>query len=328
MQQSESEGYQTTPGVPGRLEDRVRFSVVVPVHNSEPSLQELYDRLAATFAAMECGFEVVFVNDDSRDGSLDVLRSLRQQHPDRVRVLSLVRNQGQHVALMRGFQFCSGDIVVTIDDDLQHSPEDIPAMYAVLQQGHDAVFGSYRQKAHGFIQNLGSAFVRRLNRHIFDLPRGLRLTSFRLIRRDVVDHFKTARTSFPYISGLIFSTTRNVVNVDVRHEPRHHGHSGYSLPKLIRLSFNLLINYSAMPLKAMAWIGMGTSLLAFLAAGTFAARQLMIGRAPEGWTSLAVLISVFFAILFAMMFVMAEYLSRLLTDSADRPAPPIREILE
>jgi glycosyltransferase involved in cell wall biosynthesis len=305
-----------------------RFSVVVPVYNSESSLEELASRLQAAFTAMGAEYEVIFVDDGSRDRSLEVLRRLKDLYAGRVRVISLYRNQGQHTALMCGFRFCTGDVVVTIDDDLQHAPEDIPGMYAVLAQGYDAVFGAYRQKAHGLLQNLGSAFVRRLVHRIFDPPRDLRLSSFRLIRREVVDHFKEARTSFPYISGLILSTTHRVANVDVTHQPRRYGRSGYTLPKLIRLSFNLLINYSAIPLKAIAWLGMATSLLAFIAGAVFVARQLLLGRAPEGWTSLAVLISAFAGILFAMMFVMAEYLSRLLAEAADRPAPPIREILD
>jgi glycosyltransferase involved in cell wall biosynthesis len=317
----------TAPSAPGAPAGPVRFSVVVPVYNSESSLEELASRLDATFTAMGAGYEVIFVDDGSRDGSLTVLRRLKDLYPGRVRVVSLYRNQGQHIALMCGFRFCTGDVVVTIDDDLQHDPEDIPAMYAVLEQGYDAVFGAYRQKAHGLLQNLGSAFVRRLVHRIFDPPRDLRLSAFRLIRSEVVDHFKEARTSFPYVSGLILSTTHRVTNVEVAHHPRRYGRSGYTLPKLIRLSFNLLINYSAIPLKAMAWLGMAASLLAFVAGAVFVTRQLLLGRAPEGWTSLAVLISAFAGILFAMMFVMAEYLSRLLSEAADRPAPPIREII-
>ena len=307
---------------------RLDFSVVVPVYNSEPSLEELYARLAATFASMAKTFEIIFVDDGSRDGSLEVLRRLRESAPGLVRVVSLYRNQGQHVALMCGFRYCRGDVIVTIDDDLQQYPEDIPAMMEVLDQGYDAVFGAYRHKAHGLLQNLGSALVRKLNHRIFRPPQELHLSSYRLIRRGVVDHFKAARTAFPYISGLILSTTHRVANAPVRHQRRPSGRSGYTLSKLIRLSFNLLINYSAVPLKAIAWVGMGTSLIAFVVGAVFTVRQLLIGSAPVGWTSLAVLLSFFAGILFAMMFVVAEYLSRLLTEVSDRPSPPLREVLE
>jgi glycosyltransferase involved in cell wall biosynthesis len=308
--------------------ERPGFSVVVPVYNSERSLEELYARLAAAFESMAQTFEVVFVDDGSRDGSLGVLRSLHARNPGRVRVLSLYRNQGQQVALMAGFRYCRGEVVVTIDDDLQHSPEDIPAMYAVLQQGHDAVFGSYRRKAHPIMQNLGSRMVRRLVHRIFDPPEGLEMSAFRLIRRDVVEHVTGYPTSFPYISGMILSTTQRVVNVEVRHDDRRYGRSGYTLPKLLKLSYNLLVNYSALPLKAIGWVGMAASLVAFVAGAVFVIRQLVTGRAPAGWTSLAVLVSFFSGAIFAMMFVMAEYLSRLLTEVSRRPPHPVREILD
>lgn len=315
-----------TAEAPG-AEPRPDFSVVVPVYNSERSLEELYRRLEATFAAMGRTFEVVFVDDGSRDGSMAVLRALHDRHPGRVRALSLYRNQGQQAALMCGFRQCAGDLVVTIDDDLQHLPEDIPVLYARLQEGYDAVFGSY-PRANGFLKNLGSRLVRRLVHRIFDPPEGLEMSAFRLIRRDVVEHVKAYRTSFPYLSGMILSTTPSVANAEVRHEERRYGRSGYTLPKLIKLSFNLLVNYSALPLKAIGWLGMGVSLAAFVTGTVFMIRQLLIDRAPEGWTSLVVLMSFFSGVLFAMMFVMAEYLSRLLTEVANRPPHAVREILE
>ena len=141
------------------------------------------------------------------------------------------------------------------------SPEDIPVLYEKLQEGYDAVFASFPKKAHGFLQNLGSRLVGRLVHRIFDPPEGLEMSAFRLIRRDVVEHVKAYRTSFPYLSGMILSTTHRVANAQVRHDERRYGRSGYTLPKLVRLSFNLLVNYSALPLKAIGWVGMGASLV-------------------------------------------------------------------
>jgi glycosyltransferase involved in cell wall biosynthesis len=244
-----------------------------------------------------------------------------------VRVIALYRNHGQHTALMCGFQYCTGDYVVTIDDDLQHAPEDIPVLHAKLQEGHDAVFGCFRQKAHRPLQNLGSRFVARLNRRILRPPQALRLSSFRIIRRPVVEHFRSLNTVYPYVSAMILSTTHRVANAAVRHEPRRHGRSGYTTRSLIRLSYNLLVNYSAIPLKVIGYIGLFTSLVAVTAGITFVARELILHRAPTGWTSLAVLLSVFFGLVFAMLFVMAEYLSRLLTEVSNRLPPPIREVL-
>jgi len=216
---------------------------------------------------------------------------------------------------------------VTIDDDLQHRPEDIPVLHARLQEGYDAVFASYPRRD-GLLKALGSRLVGRLAHRIFDPPAGLQMSAFRLIRGEVVEHVKAYRTSFPYLTGMILSTTHRVANAEVEHQARRYGRSGYTLGKLIRLSFNLLVNYSALPLKAIGWVGMGVSLVAFVAGAVFTVRQLLIGQAPQGWTSLAVLVSLFSGVLFAMMFVMAEYISRLLTEVSNRPPPAVREILD
>lgn len=304
------------------------FSVVVPVYNSEASLEELTRRLSETFDAMGVTFEIIFVDDGSRDGSLEVLRSLHERYPGKVRVISLYRNHGQQAALMCGFGYCTGDLVVTLDDDLQHSPEEIPALYATLQGGYDVVIGSYEARAHHRFRNIGSSVVRWLNHRIFDLPGDLKLTSYRMIRIDIVRHLLTFRTSFPYISGMILSTTHRVANAQVSHQPRPHGRSGYSLPKLVKLSYNLLVNYSSIPLRLIGYVGISASMLSFAAGSVFAVRQVLTGGAPEGWTSLFVLLSFFSGCIFAMLFVMAEYVSRLLTEVARPQTPLVREELE
>ena len=134
----------------------IDFSVVVPVYNSQDSLRELYERLDATFTAMERSFEVIFVNDGSTDDSLAVLTELHRDSGD-IRVIDLHKNHGQQSALMSGFQYCTGDVVVTMDDDLQHSPEDIPVMYERLLEGYDSIFGSFKAKQHRIDANVGSA---------------------------------------------------------------------------------------------------------------------------------------------------------------------------
>ena len=227
---------------------------------------------------------------------------------------------------MSGFRFCSGEVIVTIDDDLQHSPEDIPALYDTLRQAQDVVIGSYIEKSHGRLRNLGSIFVRWLNQRIFQTPPELRLSSYRLIRKDIVRYLLSFRTSFPYISGMIFSATSQVANVQVSHEPRRHGRSGYTLSKLVKLSYNLLINYSALPLRFIGGVGMLASLVAFVAGAAFLIRQVATDGAPQGWTSLIVLLSFFSGIICAMLVVMTEYVSRLLTEAATRPNSPIRKV--
>ncbi|MEA3502228.1 MAG: glycosyltransferase [Actinomycetota bacterium] len=304
----------------------IDFSVVVPVYNSQDSLRELYERLDATFAAMECSFEVIFVNDGSTDGSLAILTDLHRSTGN-VRVVDLFKNHGQQSALMSGFQYCTGDVVVTMDDDLQHSPEDIPVMYERLLEGYDAIFGSFEIKQNRIDANIGSAMIRSVNHHLFDPPPGLRMSAFRLIKSEVVDVIKHVRTPFPYITGMILSTTNRITNVTVRHDERRYGSSGYSFRSRARLSRNLLINYSALPLRLMGYFGLLASAIGLITGGFFMARQIMVGQAPAGWTTLIVLVSFFSAVMFVMLFVIGEYLSRILRELRDDRSYAIRQEL-
>ena len=302
----------------------VDFSVVVPVYNSESSLQELNDRLEATFAEMECTHEVIFVNDGSTDGSLDVLKELHRGSRS-VRVIDLFKNHGQQSALMSGLQYCKGDVVVTMDDDLQHSPEDIPAMYERLQEGYDSIFGSFETKQHGIGANLGSAMIRSVNHRLFHPPPGLRMSAFRLIRKQIVDIIKHVRTPFPYVTGMVLSTTNRIANVTVRHDDRRYGSSGYSFRSRARLSRNLLVNYSPLPLRFVGYLGLIASAVGMVTGGFFMVRQMISGLAPAGWTTLIVLVSFFSAVLFVMLFVIGEYLSRILRELGDNRSYPIRQ---
>ncbi len=302
----------------------IDFSVVVPVYNSQDSLRELYERLDATFTAMERSFEVIFVNDGSTDDSLAVLTELHRDSGN-IRVIDLYKNHGQQSALISGFQYCTGDVVVTMDDDLQHSPEDIPVMYERLLEGYDSIFGSFEAKQHRIDANVGSALIRSVNHRLFDPPPGLRMSAFRLIKSEVIDVIKHVRTTFPYVTGMILSTTNRIGNVTVQHDERRYGSSGYSFRSRARLSRNLLINYSALPLRLMGYLGLFASAVGTIMGGFFMVRQLMGGQAPAGWTTLVVLVSFFNAVMFVMLFVIGEYLSRILRELSDDRSYAVRQ---
>lgn len=303
------------------------FSVVVPVYNSRDSLAELFERLRTVFASMGRTFEVIFVNDCSRDGSYEVLKEIVRTHGEAV-VISLTKNYGQQNALMCGFNYCRGDYVVTLDDDLQNRPEDIPVLYRKIREGYDAVFGTYPRKQHSALKNMASYVIRRLNHVLFLEDRTLRFSSFRMLKRSIADEIKTIKTPFPYISGMILTISNYVANVEVTHCPRKYGRSGYSLRKLISLSFNLLINYSSIPLRAVGVVGLIVSLFLFCIAGVAVLRELLSGKAPLGWTTIVVLLSFNNAIMLIMFFILGEYISRILRESSRMKQYSIREILK
>jgi hypothetical protein len=170
--------------------------------------------------------------------------------------------------------------------------------------------------------------MRMVSQAAFRPKKGLRLSSFRIVRRNLIDQIKSSRTPFPYISGLLLSASVNITNVDVRHEPREHGRSGYTLGKLVDVSYNLLINRSSIPLKFMGYIGVCASLLAFVTGVVFIMRKLLVGQAPTGWTSLIVLISFFSGLIILMLALLGEYVSRILREIANEKQYTIRESLQ
>lgn len=308
------------------MRDKPAFSVVIPVYNSQESLRELHRRLGETFRLMGKTCEIIFVNDGSHDGSLDVLHELKKNDP-RVIVIDLMRNFGQQNALLCGFSYCQGDYVITIDDDLQNPPEEIPKLFQKLQEGYDAVFASYRRKKDKIYKNLGSLLVRKLTQKIFDLKNNLRFSSFRIIRKAIVDEIIQVRTPFPYISGMLLSVTRKIVNVQVEHNKRQFGHSNYTFGKLVRLAFNLLINYSTYPLKIISIGGIFISFIAFSIGIIVLIRKMMAESVRAGWTSTVMLISFFASIFFLIAFIFGEYLKRILAAVEKKKQYSVKNVI-
>ena len=309
------------------MKEKPVFSIVVPVYNAEKTLRELYNRVNETFVKMNKSFEMIFVNDCSKDHSLDELNKLKEIY-DNITIIELSRNAGQQNALISGFQYCSGDFIVTIDDDLQNPPEEIPKLYSKIQEGYDAVFGEYHKKEDKLYKNIGSKFFRSFNHKIFKLDRDLKFSSFRLIKRDIIDQIKESQTPFPYISGMILEVTDNVINTYVDHVPRKLGRSGYNLAKLVNLSFNLLINYSSIPLRFFSYIGLLISLISFCIGIFFIIKKILGGQPPTGWTSLVVLISFYNTIILLIFFILGEYISRILKEVSKHKAYKIKRVIK
>ena len=303
------------------------FSVIVPVYNSEKTLVELHERLEAVFSKMGKTYEIIYINDCSRDDSLTVLQELYEKN-DHVVVIDLLRNFGQQNALMCGFNYCSGRYVITLDDDLQNPPEEIENLYVKIEEGFDAVFGAPVKKEAGAYKNLGSYFIRKLCHKIFKIQNDLRFSSFRIIRKNIIDEIKDMKTPFPYISGMLLSITTSITNITVQHHPRKAGASGYTLKKLVKLAFNLLINYSSLPLRYAGFAGLAVSFVSFIIGIVIIIRKLVIGGILPGWTSIMVLISFYNALILIIFFFLGEYLSRFLREVTNEKQFSIKRILK
>lgn len=303
----------------------IDFSLVIPVYNSAKSLRELYERINSVFIKMSRTFEIIFVNDCSKDDSLSILKEIHDQH-ENVTVIDLYANFGQQNALMCGFNYCNGNFVITLDDDLQNPPEEIPKLVEKLNEGYDAVFGFYTDKKDKFYKNIGSAMIRMLNHRIFNVKNNLSFSSFRIIKKEVIDQIKDNKTKFPYISGMLLGTTRNIANVTLLHEKRKYGKSNYTLNKLLKISFNLLINHSTIPLRFFGYMGLIVSIMAFFISVFIVIRKILAGGAPTGWTSLVVLISFYNIVILIAFFIIGEYISRILKESSNAKQYSIRSI--
>lgn len=300
------------------------YSVVVPVYNSEDSLFELCQRISKAFSEMEESYEIILVDDSSADNSWQIMRELKKNDKN-IKIIQLMRNFGQHNAVICGFHHVTGKYVITIDDDLQNPPEEIEKLIEKIKDGYDAVIGAQDKKQDKLYKNIGSFFIRYLNTKIFNKPKDLKLSSFRIMTRAVVDEIKILKTPYPYISGMMLSLSRNLVNVTVKHDKRKYGSSTYNITKLIKLAFNLIVNYSSLPLKFLTFIGIIVSAASFCMGLYFILKKLIVGIPVPGWTSVIFLLSFFNGLLMIILSIIGEYLSRIINEVSNKQQFVIRE---
>lgn len=240
----------------------MELSIIIPVYNSERTLTPLLERLEVCLSGYD--FEVVLVNDGSRDRSEWVCERLADRY-DNVRAISLRRNFGEFNAVLCGLNYASAQFAVIIDDDFQNPPESILTLVeAAKANDYDVVYSYYADKRHHWFRNMGSGLTNRLATYLLGKPRDLYLSSFKLIRREVVNEIIQYQGPYPYIDGLIFRVTTNVGSVEVPHHDRQEGRSNYTLRKLLSLFLTVLVGYSVLPLRVLTGVGMvlmGASLL-------------------------------------------------------------------
>jgi undecaprenyl-phosphate 4-deoxy-4-formamido-L-arabinose transferase len=304
----------------------MKISVVVPVYNEEGNLPELLRRLAAVLDASGNPYELVFVDDGSADRSLDLLKDAARQRPDRIRVLELARNFGQHQAILAAFQHVTGDVIVTLDADLQNPPEEIPKLLAKVAEGHDVVGGIRKDRRDSFARRCASALVNRVTVAITRL----RLTDFgcmlRAYSRGVVEEINRCDEASTFIPALAQSFARRPTEVEVAHAARRHGASAYSLYRLVRLNFDLMTGFSLVPLQAFGLLGtlvavggIGFGLFLFV-------RRLIVGAEVEGVFTLFAILFTLLGVAMAGLGIVGEYVGRIYQQVRGRPRFRVRRI--
>jgi len=219
------------------------ISVVVPVYNSENSLEYFYKVLSKELKKSCDNYEIIMVDDGSIDNSYSKMKKLHVID-SRVKIIGLQGNFGQQNALMCGFHYATGEYIITIDDDLQHPPEEIHKLYEKLDEGYDVVYGIPIIKQHSVYRKMGSKITDYLFNKIYLKPRNIKISSFRILRRSIVNEIIKDNTSFVYISAITFRITNNVSNVIVNHNARQYGRSNYDFYKLLKLFVKLYLYYS------------------------------------------------------------------------------------
>lgn len=302
------------------------YSVVVPVYNSEHTLEELYTRLNDMFEnTMHEPFELILVDDSSHDGSFAVMEKLRAQDR-RVKIVQMSRNFGQPAAVLCGCSMAKGDFVITMDDDLQHPPEEIPKMAKILQEQPevDCVMGKYENRKHNAIRRLGTWVQMQFTSKMLKKDPDLELTSFRIMRRFLVDTMLSTHTHLPQIGNLLVQTSNRIVNVPVHHDARKFGHSNYSFMHLVRdLLYDITTN-SILPLIVVRNIGIISFIISILLAIWYLINYFFFGTTVEGFTTLVLLVLAYNGLLLLAIGIVGEYLMHTLDEAKKMPTYVIR----
>lgn len=300
----------------------LEYSVVVPVYNSSKTLSELVEQVDRLFVELGSSYELIMVDDGSKDSSWAVMKELQGEYPS-LKIIRLRRNFGQHNAIMCGFNLCRGRHVITIDDDLQNPPEEIPKLIDKLNEGYDVVYGIYEEKKHSLTRNYGSAVIGWYYRKIFDMDN--RISAFRIMTQEIVREVIRYDKNFPYIDGLISWNTKEIGEVSVKHSVRKEGRSGYTLRKILKLSFNMITNFSAFPIRVASLLGILFSIFGFCLGMYFIVKAFVIGIPVTGYASLIVAITIFSGVQLLTIGVIGEYIARVHMNINKKPQYVIRE---
>jgi glycosyltransferase involved in cell wall biosynthesis len=302
----------------------MNVSVVIPVYRSEACLEELVARLRAAFAKTGRSYEIVLVNDASPDGSWRKIREIAQLDAA-VHGINLRKNAGQDNAIMAGLAEASGDVVVIMDDDLQHAPEDIEGLVRGVENGADVCYAHFSRKRQAWWKNLGSRLNDRLANLVLCKPKTLYLSPFKAIAGDVAREITRYDGPFPYVDGLLFRVTDNVTHVVVEHHERFAGRGNYTVARSLGVWLRVATLFSVVPLRIATVLGFSFAGLGLLLAVGFAVYKLLVPDQPMGWASTIMTILVLGGTQLACLGIIGEYVGRSFLHLSRRPQYSIRE---
>jgi undecaprenyl-phosphate 4-deoxy-4-formamido-L-arabinose transferase len=306
----------------------VKLSVVIPVYNEEQGLQTLFDRLYPALDKLNISYEIVFINDGSRDRSPAILREQFQKRPDVTRVVLFNGNFGQHMAIMAGFEHTCGERVVTLDADLQNPPEEIGKLLAKMDEGFDYIGSIRKQRNDSWWRHVASRAMNRFRERITRIKITDQGCMLRAYSRDIIDAINSCKEVNTFIPALAYTFARRPAEVVVEHEERAEGESKYSLYSLIRLNFDLMTGFSVVPLQWFSMFGIVTSLFSALFFVFLVIRRLIVGPEAEGVFTLFALLFFMIGIALFGIGLLGEYVGRIYQQVRHRPRYLLEAVLE
>ena len=307
--------------------ERPELSVIVPLYNESETIEALHERLIAVMEKLGRSFEIIYVDDGSADATPDHLRRIHAGRRE-VRVIIFNRNYGQHAAVAAGFEHARGEVVVTLDGDLQNPPEEIPKLLEKIGEGYEVV-GGWREQRHDSATRLFfSRVVNRVTSRIVGVSMNDYGCMLRAYRRTVVDRMRACTASSTFIPALANSLAGSVAEVPIAHAPRQFGRSRYTPLRLLRLSFDLLTSFSLAPIQLVSIAGIAVAFLGLFFALFLLVRRLIVGPEVEGVFTLFAILFFFIGIQILALGLIGEYVGRIYLEVRRRPRYLVKELLD
>ena len=301
-----------------------KISIVIPVYNSAESIDSLSSQIHHQLN--DISYEIIFINDNSNDDSWEKLKELSSSNKNTI-ALNLAKNFGQDCAIMAGLHHMTGDMVVIMDDDLQHDPSDILNLKKKLTDNdHDVCYGRFVKKQQSLIKNIGSWLNDKVANVVLKKPKEIYLSPFKILRKSLVERITKYDGPYPYIDGLIFRYTSAISSIDIQHHKRSFGKSNYSLQKSISVWLRVLTNFSIIPLRLSTIIGIFSAFIGFSLALYFIILHFLGVVEPEGWRSLIVSILFIGGVQLMALGVIGEYVGRAFLYQSKEPQFIIKDI--
>jgi len=304
------------------------ISVVIPVYNEQDNLDALFARLMPVMDKIGKPYEVLFTNDGSRDRSGAMLKAFHERRPDQVRVIDFNGNFGQHMAIMAAFDRVRGEVIVTLDADLQNPPEEIPKLLAAIEAGHDVAGGYRKNRQDSFFRKYASKIINNIRAKITNIHMKDQGCMLRAYRRSIVESIIASEETSTFIPALAYSYAANPTEVEVEHAARAAGESKYKLYDLIRLNFDLMTGFSIVPLQVFTVFGLVTSVLSLLFVAFLFIRRLVVGPEAEGVFTLFAILYFLVGIGIMGLGIIGEYIGRIYKEVRHRPRFVIRTVYE